>query len=138
MRPFFVYMLRCNDGSYYVGHTDDLELRMAQHHEGTFGGHTSRKRPVELVWSDELGSRDEALEREMQLKGWTRAKKEALIAGDWGRIKRLSRGRDRASIAVQCESSMARPSTSGRSAPLRSGRTEGTPPTRNGKGEPRA
>jgi predicted GIY-YIG superfamily endonuclease len=95
VRSFFVYILRCADGSYYVGHTDDLELRMAQHHDGTFGGHTSRRRPVELAWSAELPGRAEALERELQLKRWTRAKKEALIRGDWRRLSRLSRGPDR-------------------------------------------
>jgi putative endonuclease len=90
MKPFFAYMLRCSDGSYYVGHTDDLEARLAQHADGTCGGHTSALRPVTLVWSVELDTRDEALATEMQVKRWTRAKKEALICGDWGRIRELS------------------------------------------------
>jgi predicted GIY-YIG superfamily endonuclease len=95
MKPFFVYMLRCSDGSYYVGHTDDLERRMEQHAEGTLGGYTSSRRPVELVWCSELDSRDEALRRELQVKPWSRAKKEALIASDWQQLKCLARGRDR-------------------------------------------
>jgi predicted GIY-YIG superfamily endonuclease len=95
MKPFFVYMLRCRDGSYYVGHTDDLERRMAQHHDGTFGGHSARKRPVTLVWCHDTATREEALERELQLKRWTRAKKEALIRDDWSTLKRLARGCDR-------------------------------------------
>jgi predicted GIY-YIG superfamily endonuclease len=95
MKPFWVYMLRCRDNSYYVGHTDDLELRMAQHHDGTLGGYTSRRRPVELVWSQKLDTRDEALQREMQLEGWSRAKKGALARGDWSALKLLARGTDR-------------------------------------------
>jgi predicted GIY-YIG superfamily endonuclease len=93
MRPFFVYMLKCKDGSYYVGHTDDLERRMAEHHEGAFGGQTARRRPVELVWHMEIETRAEALERELQLKRWTRSKKEALIREDWAGLVRLSRAR---------------------------------------------
>ena len=73
MRPFFVYMLHCGDGSYYVGHTDDLEKRMAEHEAGTYGGYTARRRPVKLVFVDEFSSRDEAIERERQLKGWRTA-----------------------------------------------------------------
>src|SRR4051794_22498736 len=91
MQPFWVYMLRCSDKSYYVGHTDDLELRMAQHQAGSLGGYTSGRRPVELVWAHELETRDDALQREMQLKGWTRAKKEALIRGEWDLLKLLAR-----------------------------------------------
>jgi predicted GIY-YIG superfamily endonuclease len=95
MKPFYVYMLRCRDGSFYVGHTDDLELRVAQHQYGEIPGHTSARRPVELVWSAEMATRDEALRREMQVKGWVRRKKEALMRGDWDRVKQLARGPDR-------------------------------------------
>ena len=93
MKPFFAYMLRCRDGSFYVGHTDELETRIAQHDAGTFGGHTARKRPVTLAWSTEFETRDEALVVEMRLKGWSRGKKEALIRGDWDQIRELSRPR---------------------------------------------
>ena len=95
MKPFFVYMLRCRDESYYVGHTDDLEKRLAEHDAGTFPGYTCERRPVELVWFSEMVTREDALERELQLKRWTRRKKEALIAGDWDRVKALARGKDR-------------------------------------------
>jgi putative endonuclease len=95
MKPFFVYMLRCRDGSYYVGHTDDLERRVLDHQYGAIPGHTSTRRPVQLVWSAEMATRDEALQREMQIKGWSRAKKEGLIGEDWDRLKRLARGPDR-------------------------------------------
>ncbi|GAO01344.1 GIY-YIG nuclease family protein [Anaeromyxobacter sp. PSR-1] len=92
---FFVYMLRCSDGSYYVGHTDDLDTRVAQHQDGAFGGYTATRRPVVLVWSAEFASRDQAFLRERQVKRWGRAKKEALIRDDWGEIRRLGLGRDR-------------------------------------------
>jgi tRNA/rRNA methyltransferase len=80
---FWAYILRCADGSYYTGHTDDLERRIAQHQAGTCGGHTRERRPVEFLWSQEFPTRAEALEAERQIKGWSRVKKEALIAGDW-------------------------------------------------------
>jgi predicted GIY-YIG superfamily endonuclease len=95
VQPFFTYLLRCRDGSYYAGHTDDLEQRIAQHQAGELPGHTASRRPVELVWSEEFESREEALETELQLKRWTRAKKEALIRGDWRALKVLARGPDR-------------------------------------------
>src|SRR6266849_8561757 len=79
MRPFVLYVLRCADGSYYVGHTDDLEKRIFQHETGELCGYTSRRRPVTLLYACEFATRAEALQRELQLKGWSRAKKEALI-----------------------------------------------------------
>lgn len=79
---FHAYMLRCADGSFYLGHTDDLERRIAQHHLGDIPGCTQRRRPVELVWSQDFPSRIEALEAERRIKGWTRVKKEALIQSD--------------------------------------------------------
>ncbi len=93
VRPFYVYMLRCRDGALYVGHTDDLEARVAHHDAGTYDGFTALRRPVELVFAAELQTRDEAFARERQLKGWSHAKKEALIARDWPRVQALARGR---------------------------------------------
>ena len=58
---FYAYLLRCNDGSYYAGHTDDLEARMAQHQSGLIGGYTAERLPVALVWSDNFPTREEAL-----------------------------------------------------------------------------
>ncbi|WP_112381538.1 MULTISPECIES: GIY-YIG nuclease family protein [Sphingomonas] len=80
---FWAYLLRCSDGSYYAGHTDDLERRIGQHQSGDMQGYTQRRRPVRLVWSQDFVRRDEALAAERQIKGWSRRKKEALIAGDW-------------------------------------------------------
>jgi predicted GIY-YIG superfamily endonuclease len=91
MMQFWVYMLRCADGSYYVGQSDNLEARLWQHENGMRCDWTSRRRPVELVWCDWTASRYEALAFERRLKGWSRAKKEALIKGDWALINWLSR-----------------------------------------------
>ena len=90
---FYTYLLRCSDGSYYAGHTDDLDLRLAQHQSGALGGYTAKRLPVVLVWSDSFPSRDQAFAMERKLKGWSRAKKEALIAGDWERISALAKKR---------------------------------------------
>jgi predicted GIY-YIG superfamily endonuclease len=91
MKPFYLYILKCRDGSYYVGHTDDLEKRMGEHDDGLSDGYTARRRPVELVFVDEFSTREETIERERQLKGWSRAKKEALIRRDWDELQRLAR-----------------------------------------------
>ncbi len=92
MKPFFVYLLRCSDGSFYVGHTDELELRVAKHQLGEIEGYTQTHRPVGMVWCQETASRLEALTAERQIKGWGRAKKEALIAGDWKGVQRHAWG----------------------------------------------
>ena len=89
--PFYVYIVRCSDASYYVGHTENLEARLADHNRGEFSAYTRKRRPVILVFSQEFQTREEALARERQLQGWSRAKKEALIAGNWERLKLLSR-----------------------------------------------
>lgn len=88
---FVAYMLKCADGTYYVGHSEDLTSRIAAHQAGAIAGYTSSRLPVELVWSQEFTTRDEALAAERQIKGWSRVKKEALIAGDWDGIQLLSR-----------------------------------------------
>ncbi len=92
MKPFFVYLLRCSDGSLYVGHTDELEQRVAKHQLGEIEGYTQSRRPVVMVWCQETASRLEALSSERQIKGWARAKKEALIAGDWDAVQRHAWG----------------------------------------------
>jgi predicted GIY-YIG superfamily endonuclease len=88
---FHAYILRCSDGSYYVGHTEDLEKRLSEHKNGGVSVYTRKRRPVTLVFSDYFGTREEALEAERKIKGWSRAKKEALIKGNWGRLQRLAR-----------------------------------------------
>ena len=85
----FVYMLRCSDGSLYTGETDNLEERIARHQEGRACAFTARRRPLELVYVEEVESRLEARRHEGQLKGWTRRKKEALAAGNLRLLRRL-------------------------------------------------
>jgi predicted GIY-YIG superfamily endonuclease len=93
--PFWVYILRCSDGSYYTGHTDNLELPIGQHEHGVCEDYTAKRRPVNLVYSGECGTRLEALSAELQIKGWSRKKKEALIRGDWQKLKVLARGKNK-------------------------------------------
>jgi putative endonuclease len=103
----FVYMIRCSDGSYYVGSTRaSLEQRIAQHNDGTFGGYTARRRPVTLAFAQEFDRITDAIAAERQLKGWRRAKKEALIRGDFAALRELSKA-----YRVHCNPSL-RPSTS--------------------------
>jgi putative endonuclease len=90
---FWAYMLHCKGGSFYVGHTDDLDLRIAQHKSGHFPGYTRDHLPVEIVWAADFPTREEAKASEKQIKGWGRAKKMALIRGDWDAISVLARGR---------------------------------------------
>jgi len=90
---FYAYLLRCSDGSFYAGHTDDINMRMGQHDAGLAGGYAAARRPVTLVWSETFGSREEALASERRIKGWSRAKKQALIARDWNRLRVLARNR---------------------------------------------
>ncbi len=94
---FWAYMLHCRGGYFYVGHTDDLERRVEQHHAGEVAGFAVEHNPVQLVWSQAFASRDEALNAERRVKGWSSAKKMALIREDWASISRLSKGKDRAS-----------------------------------------
>lgn len=89
----WVYILRCSDGTLYVGHTTDVESRERTHNEGRGGKYTSQRRPVRLVYSERALSGRAARDRECQLKRWSSRKKEALIAGDIAELKRLSRRR---------------------------------------------
>lgn len=91
--PFWAYMLHCADRSFYVGHTDNLDHRIGAHQSGAAPGYTASRLPVVLVWSQEFATRIEALEAERRIKGWSRAKKMALIRGDWERVSELARGR---------------------------------------------
>jgi putative endonuclease len=91
----YVYMLRCADGSYYVGSAtgDDLAQRVDQHNARTHKGYTFSRRPVVLVWSEHFDRITDGIAAERQLKGWSRAKKEALLRSDWTRVAELSRRR---------------------------------------------
>jgi len=87
----FVYILRCSDGSLYVGHTADLTEREKAHNNGTGARYTAARRPIQVVHFEIYDSIEETLRRERQLKRWSRGKKEALIQGDVAALKALSR-----------------------------------------------
>ena len=89
----YAYMLRCADGSYYVGSTTDLERRLWEHNEGLGPRYTRRpgRLPVTLAWSHEYDSIADAFAFEKQLQGWSRAKREALIAGDYEALPALAK-----------------------------------------------
>ena len=92
---FYTYMLHCNGGAFYVGHTDNLERRVAEHESGLITGFVADHWPAKLVWSEAFPTRLEALEMERRVKGWSRAKKMALIRGDWNRISELAAGKNK-------------------------------------------
>ena len=90
LMSFWVYILHCSDGSYYTGHTDNLEKRLGMHKSGKIAGYTASRLPVKLVFSEQFPTREDALITERRIKGWSRKKKEALIKGDWKEISRLA------------------------------------------------
>jgi predicted GIY-YIG superfamily endonuclease len=85
---WFVYILECADASFYIGETNNVNARIAKHADGSASRFTAVRRPVKLVYSETHDDRPAALRRERQLKGWTRAKKKALVAGDRSALKR--------------------------------------------------
>jgi putative endonuclease len=88
----WTYMLRCSDESFYIGSTSyaDVEVRVAEHNDARYWGYTSSRRPVSLIWSKRFDDLRDAHAMERQLKGWSRAKKMALIKGDGESLVRLS------------------------------------------------
>ena len=77
MLSFYVYILKCSDGSYYIGHTENIEQRISEHKLGKYSGYTSSRLPVKVVFMQEFGTRYEALCAERKMKKWTRLKKES-------------------------------------------------------------
>ena len=91
-----IYILQCSDESYYVGTTrTSLERRLAEHNSGHYGGYTRLRRPIALKFAEEFKDPIEAVTMERRIKKWTRAKKEALINGDFDALKVLARRRTR-------------------------------------------
>ena len=87
----YLYILRCADGSYYCGTArQGLEMRVAQHNMGALGGYTATRRPVILIYSQWFERITDAIAAERQVKGWSRAKKEALMRGDFEALRKLS------------------------------------------------
>ena len=89
-----LYILQCADGSYYAGTTrGSLENRLAEHQAGHFSGFTASRRPIRPVFHQEFDRVTDAIAAERQVKGWSRAKKEALIRGDFDQLRqRAKRG----------------------------------------------
>jgi putative endonuclease len=88
----WLYILRCSEGSYYVGTTrKSLEARVAQHNARAFQGYTLARRPVELIFSRWFDRITDAIENERKLKKWSRAKKEAPIRGDFASLQQLAK-----------------------------------------------
>ena len=85
----YVYILQCRDGSLYVGETSNIHMRMKRHANGTACTYTASRGPVSLIYAETLSTKTAALARERQLKGWSKAKKTALITGDLKLLKRL-------------------------------------------------
>ncbi len=90
MKTYWVYILKCSDGSYYTGSTSDIEKRISEHKQGTIKGYTKNRRPVKFIFSDYFGDVYDAISAERQIKDWTRAKKEALIQGNFKLLHELS------------------------------------------------
>ncbi|MBO0937381.1 GIY-YIG nuclease family protein [Fibrella sp. HMF5335] len=92
MNKFYVYILRCADGSYYTDITNDPERRLTEHNEGLdLKAYTYTRRPVQLLWYDVFQTPMAAIEVEKQIKGWSRVKKEALINGRFDLLPGLSK-----------------------------------------------
>ncbi len=91
MQNFYVYILQCSDNSYYTGHTDNIELRIQEHQSGRYQGYTATRLPVQLVLVETMASRADALEAEMQIKKWSRKKKEILIKYGWQGMKSFAK-----------------------------------------------
>ncbi|MCR4265485.1 GIY-YIG nuclease family protein [Nitratireductor sp. ZSWI3] len=105
-----VYILRCSDGSYYTGLTKQtVESRLWEHNEGICDGFTKRRRPVELVFTETYDRILDAIARERQIKGWSRAKKEALIALDYEALPGLARNRQEKADAKRPRGSTSSP-----------------------------
>lgn len=91
MKTYYVYILKCSDDSYYTGITNSLEKRIEQHNAGIDTNcYTFNKRPVQLMYYSYCYDVKQAIEKEKQIKGWSRKKKEALINENWELLKELA------------------------------------------------
>lgn len=83
MQDFYIYILQCSDGTYYTGHTDNIEKRITEHENNIYECYTSTRLPIKLVYLESFASRAEALEAERKIKKWGKRKKDALISNGW-------------------------------------------------------
>ena len=86
----YMYILECAGGSYYTGSTRDLERRLWEHQSGLGANHTAKRLPVKLIYCEEFDRIDDAFYREKQVQGWSRKKKEALMASDTNQLHLLA------------------------------------------------
>lgn len=92
METYTTYILRCSDNSYYTGVTNDIDSRLTEHQQGMHSSsYTYKRRPVRLVFTEHFQNVNDAIAFEKQIKGWRRAKKEALINGEWDKLPELAR-----------------------------------------------
>ena len=92
MKRYYVYILHCADDTYYTGISNNIELRLSQHQNGTNkDSYTFSRRPVELKWFEEYGDVNLAISTEKKIKKWSKAKKLALINGQFEKLKGLSK-----------------------------------------------
>ena len=89
----FVYLLRCANGTIYVGQTHDLPVRLARHLSGTGARPTGQVKPLEIIYTEGPMAHQDAVTRERQIKRWSRAKKLALASGNLDRLRKLSKSR---------------------------------------------
>ena len=106
MRTYYVYMLRCIDGTFYVGVTNDIERRFAEHCMGEHPGYTNTRRPLRLVYVGEFDRPGDAIAFEKRLKGWSHKKKRAFADQDWPLLKRLASGN---AVSVRAPSDTSSP-----------------------------
>ncbi len=92
MKQYYVYILLCSDNSYYVGITNNVERRLVEHETGeSRTSYTFKRRPLKLVFCENFPDVNQAIAFEKQIKGWRRAKKQALINGDWHLLPELAK-----------------------------------------------
>ena len=92
MKFYYVYIVKCADGSYYTGMTNSIDRRLFEHNSGTKpDAYTYTRRPVVLVWVETFSDPTQAIMIEKKIKGWSRRKKEALITEDWDRLVQYSK-----------------------------------------------
>ena len=91
MHRAWVYIVECSGKSYYTGSTTDIDRRLIDHNTARYHGYTSSRLPVKLLWSAEFSDIRDAFAFERQIKGWSRAKKEALMQDDFDLLKVFSR-----------------------------------------------
>ena len=89
----YIYILRCENDELYVGSTNDINDRVVRHKSGRGAVYTKHHKPEELIYTEEYETYQEAFKRERQIKGWSRAKKEALVAGDIEKLKQFSKSK---------------------------------------------